>query len=48
MTRREDSLKTIIRWLNFLRGEIELKNALNLQDINVIAENFFRDLLNLI
>ena len=48
MTQRDNSLRTIIRWLSFLRTQVELSNSLNLQDINVVAENFFRDFLNLL
>ena len=48
MTQRENSLQTITNWLNFLRVQVDLRNALNLQDINVVAENFFRDFLNLL
>ncbi len=46
MIERGDSITIITRWLNFLRGEVELSNSLNLQNINVYAENFFRDFLN--
>ena len=48
MTQRDDSIRTIRRWLSVLRYEVELSNSLNLQDINVIAENFYRDFLNLL
>jgi hypothetical protein len=46
MTLRDDLLKKIRKWLSFLCSEVELSNSLNLQDINVHAENFFRDFLN--
>ena len=34
--------------LNILKGEIKDSGKLNLLDINIHAEDFFRDLLNLI
>ena len=48
MTESENSIKTITRWLSVLCNEVVLRNSLNLQDINVVAENFYRDLLNLL
>lgn len=48
MTQRDDSIRTIRKWLSFLCSEVELSNSLNLQDINVVAENFYRDFLNLL
>ena len=48
MTEMENSIKTVTRWLSVLCSEVALRNSLNLQDINVIAENFYRDLLNLL
>jgi hypothetical protein len=48
MTEMENSIKTITKWLSVLCSEVVLRNSLNLQDINVIAENFYRDLLNLL
>lgn len=44
---RSDVLKVIIHYLTHLRMQVEHLNSLNLQDDNVHAENFFRDLLNL-
>jgi hypothetical protein len=44
---RSDLIKGITHYLSVLRVQVELLNSLNLQDINVHAENFFRDLLNL-
>jgi hypothetical protein len=48
MTERDESIRTIKQWLSFLCSQVELSNSLNLQDINVIAENFYRDLFNLL
>lgn len=46
--RREEDIRYISRCLSYLRAEVETLNSMNLTDINVHAENFFRDLLNLI
>lgn len=45
--RRSDLINGIARYLTLLRVQVEHLNSLNLQDDNVHAENFFRDLLNL-
>lgn len=37
----------IVHYLSVLRVSVELHNSLNLQDINVLSENFFRGFLNL-
>jgi len=44
---RAELLQDIIQKLSHLRLVVEQSNKLNLQDINIHAENFFRDLLNL-
>lgn len=44
---RAELMQGIIHKLAHLRVVVEQSNKLNLQDINVHAENFFRDLLNL-
>lgn len=44
---RAQLLQGIIYRMTHLRVIVEQSNQLNLQDINVHAENFFRDLLNL-
>jgi len=44
---RTDTLNGIAHYLTHLRMSVEHLNSLNLQDINVHAEIFFRDLLNL-
>lgn len=44
---RSNLIKTIAQYLTHLRMQVEALNSLNLQDDNVHAENFFRDLLNL-
>jgi hypothetical protein len=48
MTKRANHINEIKTWLSYLRAQVELSNSLNLQDMNVYAENFFRDFLNLI
>ena len=45
---RIDLINNITRYLTILKTEVELRNALNLQDINVHAETYFRLLLNLL
>tara|TARA_R100000365_G_C2739140_1_gene68001 strand:+ start:629 stop:1039 length:411 start_codon:yes stop_codon:yes gene_type:complete len=45
---RIDLINNITRYLTILKTEVEMRNALNLQDINVHAETFFRLLLNLL
>ncbi len=44
---RKRLLDNIVLYLTQLRVSVELHNGLNLQDINVHAETFFRDFLNL-
>lgn len=44
---RSDLFKGITHYLTHLRMQVEHLNSLNLQDDNVHAENFFRDMLNL-
>ena len=48
MLNREEYLKQIIQDLALLSKEIELRSTVNLYDINIIAEDFYADLLNLI
>lgn len=43
---RKHLLDDIVYYLTHLRTSVELLNSLNLQDINVHAETFFRDFLN--
>ena len=45
---REHYLKRIIRHLSYLKNEVELSVSLNLTNINIHAENFYRDFFNLI
>ena len=42
---RSDLINGITHYLTHLRMQVEHLNNLNLQDDNVHAENFFRDLL---
>ena len=44
---RAHFLSTIGHYLTHLRMSVEHSSSLNLQDMNVHAENFFRDFLNL-
>lgn len=48
MISKEIYLKEIARSLAILREEVELLNAVNLYDINIMAEDFYPGLLNLI
>ena len=45
--KRAELLRTVSYYLAHLRVSVEASNSLNLQDLNVHAEAFFRDLLNL-
>lgn len=45
--KRAELLTIVTHYLTHLRVSVELSNSLNLQDLNVHAEGFFRDLLNL-
>jgi len=44
---RQDCQKSIINSLTWLSTQVAVHNRLNLTDINVHSENFYRDLLNL-
>lgn len=48
MLNREVYLKQIIDNLALLSKQVELRGAINLYDINIIAEDFYAELLNLI
>lgn len=48
MDNRQTYISLIIKRLTYLQKEVENFNSLNLTDINVFAENFYRDLFNLI
>lgn len=48
MDNRQTYLSLITRRLTYLQKEVENFNSLNLTDINIFAENFYRDLFNLI
>lgn len=45
MENRDRYIKQIVRSLSLLRVEIESLNKINLTDYNIIAEDFYRDLL---
>lgn len=44
---RQDSQKAIISSLTWLSAQVQVNNRLNLTDVNIHSENFYRDLLNL-
>lgn len=44
---RQDYQKSIINSLTWLSTQVKVHNRLNLTDINIHSENFYRDLLNL-
>lgn len=44
---RQEIQQSIIKSLSWLSSQVSISNKLNLTDINVHAENFYRDLLNL-
>ncbi len=48
MDNRQTYISVIIRRLSYLKTEVTEFNTLNLTDINVFAENFYRDLFNTI
>jgi hypothetical protein len=48
MIERQNLIDSIIEMLTFLKNKVELSNPINLTDINVISENFYRDFLNLV
>lgn len=48
MLKREIYLEGIAHSLALLSKEVEIRNAVNLYDINIVAEDFFSGLLNLI
>lgn len=48
MINKEIYIKNVAESLALLSKQVELLNAVNLYDINIIAEDFFTELLNLI
>ena len=44
----QEYLNAIIERLTFLRMKVSLSNPLNLTDINIVSENFYRDFFNLL
>lgn len=48
MIARENCITNITKVLTFLRTEVELRGSMNLYDINIHAENFYRDFFNLL
>ena len=45
---RKAGMDSIIERLSYIKSQVELSTSQNLTDINIYAENFFRDLLNLV
>lgn len=48
MIERQTYTDKIIERLSFLKAKVELSNPLNLTDVNIYSENFYRDFLNLL
>ncbi len=48
MLNKESYLKEVAKSLALLSNEVTILNAINLYDINIVAEDFFPGLLNLI
>ena len=48
MLLREQNMNVISSRLTYLQIMIKNRNSLNLTDINIHAENFYRDLFNLV
>ncbi len=48
MDNRQTYISIITKRITYLQKEVENFNSLNLTDINIVAENFYRELLNLI
>lgn len=46
--KREEYINFIVNKLCQLKNEVELQNSINLYNINIIAEDFFRELLNIV
>ena len=44
--KRKSDMDRVTEILTYLKAQVELSNPSNLTDINIYAENFFRDLLN--
>jgi hypothetical protein len=45
---RQEYINNIIEKLAFVKSKVEISNPLNLTDVNIISENFYRDFLNLV
>lgn len=45
---RKAGMDSIIQRLSYLKSQVEVSTSQNLTDINIYAENFFRDFLNLV
>lgn len=47
MNLREHYINNITEVLSVIRTKVEIRNSINLYDINIHGENFYRDLFNL-
>lgn len=45
---RKVAMDSIIERLTYIKSQVEVSSSQNLRDINIYAENFFRDLLSLV
>jgi hypothetical protein len=45
--KRQDQITELVRYLAYLKSQVEIANSLNLTDINKHAEDFYKELLNL-
>lgn len=45
---RKTGMDSIIERLSYIKSQVEISTSQNLTDINIYAENFFRDFLNLV
>jgi hypothetical protein len=46
--KRQELISEALRYLAYLKSQVEIANSLNLTDINKHAEDFYRELLNLV
>ena len=44
---KHDQITELVRYLAYLKSQVEISNSLNLTDINKHAEDFYKDLLNI-
>lgn len=46
--KKQDQITELVRYLSYLKSQVEISNSLNLNDINKHAEDFYKDLLNIL